>query len=205
MTSARWRLSTAAGSASPWHAGGWVLGTAVVLALAAVLVLVLVLVRAARGGGSGSGAVEAEAEPPVTGWQLAVLGFSHPTEAEDAFAAVREQVWGTPPWLHDVAFAHSGRHGRMLLRGTFAGRYVHVDDLRSVPAESPILAALREGVPEGGSALVSFAPSEQVATLVDTFRARAACVERRTASVDEVATLATAVSGARATAPPPAP
>jgi hypothetical protein len=147
-----------------------------------------------------------EDEKPAAGWELVVLGFEHATDAEHAYATVREHTEGDPLWLHDVAFAEAHRNGRVLLRGTFAGRYVDVHDLRTVPAETPIAQALRDGVPAGGSGLVSFAPAAQVATLVDAFTPRATSVRRHAASADEAATLAAAVAAApKATAPRPAP
>jgi hypothetical protein len=211
-------------SASAWDAGGWLFWTVIVIALLAVLVVGLVFV--ARSGGDGddddderpaapaaadSGPARpapraVEDETPGAGWELAVLAFEHPTGAEHAYAAVREHVEGDPAWLHDVAFAEAHRHGRVQLRGTFAGRYVDAHDLRTVPAETPVLQALRDGVPEGRSGLVSFAPAEQVATLVEAFTPRATSVRRHPASAEEAATLAAAVAAApKATAPRPAP
>jgi hypothetical protein len=214
-------------SASAWDAGGWLFWTVIVIALLAVLVLALVF-TARRGGEDDGGqapdaaqrgdSAPAEAGParpvpravedetPAAGWELAVLGFAHVPDAEHAFAAVREHVEGDPLWLHDVAFAESHRHGRVLLRGTFAGRYVDVHDLRTVPAETPILQAIHDGVPDGGSGLVTFAPAAQTATLVEAFTPRAASVRRHPASGAEAATLAAAVARApKATAPRPAP
>src|SRR5689334_17970713 len=132
-------------SASAWDAGGWAFWTVIVLALLAVLVLVLVF-TARRGGGSddedaGAGGrstatAEAPAQPaataqpvvravedetPAAGWELVVLGFEAVTDAEHAYATVREHTEGDPLWLHDVAFAEAHRNGRVLLRGTFAG------------------------------------------------------------------------------------
>jgi uncharacterized membrane protein len=58
---------------------------------------------------------------------LAVLVFPHIETAEHAYADVIEAI-GDAPWTHEVAFVEHHRHDRIVVRGTFAGRYVDVDD-----------------------------------------------------------------------------
>jgi hypothetical protein len=35
---------------------------------------------------------------------------------------------GDAPWAHEIAFVEHHRHGRLIVRGTFAGRNVNVDE-----------------------------------------------------------------------------
>src|SRR6476619_6919773 len=58
---------------------------------------------------------------------LAVLVFEHVEGAERAYSHLLETA-GTPAWVHEVSFVEHHRHDRIVVRGTFAGRYVDVDD-----------------------------------------------------------------------------
>jgi uncharacterized membrane protein len=58
---------------------------------------------------------------------LAVLTFAHPEGAEQAFAKVRERAVGAP-WLEELALVERRHKGRIVIRGTFAGHYLDVDD-----------------------------------------------------------------------------
>lgn len=55
---------------------------------------------------------------------LALMVFDHIEGAERAYANLRVEA----PWVHEIAFAEHHRHDRIVVRGTFAGRYVDVDD-----------------------------------------------------------------------------
>jgi uncharacterized membrane protein len=57
---------------------------------------------------------------------LALLVFHHIEGAERAYAAMLETS-GPQPWIHEVSFVEHHRHDRIVVRGTFAGRYVDVD------------------------------------------------------------------------------
>jgi uncharacterized membrane protein len=58
---------------------------------------------------------------------LALVVFDHTERAERAYADV---VRASPdaPWIHEIALVEHHRHDRIIVRGTFAGRYVDIDD-----------------------------------------------------------------------------
>jgi uncharacterized membrane protein len=58
---------------------------------------------------------------------LALMIFHHTEGAERAYAHMLETS-GPAPWVHEVAFVEHHRHDRIVVRGTFAGRYVDVDE-----------------------------------------------------------------------------
>ena len=57
---------------------------------------------------------------------LALMVFDHVEGAERAYADSGASV--EAPWIHEIAFAEHHRHDRIVVRGTFAGRYVDVDE-----------------------------------------------------------------------------
>src|SRR6476661_4503317 len=58
---------------------------------------------------------------------LALMIFDHTEGAEKAYASVLDASRDAP-WVHEIAFVEHHRHGRIVVRGTFAGRYVDLDD-----------------------------------------------------------------------------
>jgi hypothetical protein len=58
---------------------------------------------------------------------LALLIFERTEGAERAYARMLETS-GSPPWVHEVSFVEHHRHDRIVVRGTFAGRYVDLDE-----------------------------------------------------------------------------
>lgn len=59
--------------------------------------------------------------------EIATVTFPHAGGAEQAYGRVRAQT--TPaPWLDKVALVESHKHGRVVIRGTFAGRYLDIGD-----------------------------------------------------------------------------
>ena len=58
---------------------------------------------------------------------LALMVFNHVEGAERAYADVL-QASGRAPWVQEIAFVEHHRHDRIVVRGTFAGRYVDVDE-----------------------------------------------------------------------------
>jgi uncharacterized membrane protein len=63
--------------------------------------------------------------------EAAVLRFDGESAAVEQFARAKEATprWEQPPrWTHDVGFVERHHSGRLLIRGTFAGHYVDVDE-----------------------------------------------------------------------------
>ena len=59
---------------------------------------------------------------------VAVAQFDGEGTAVRRYAAAREGPGTDPPWTHKVGFVEHHRSGRLLLRGTFAGHYLDVDE-----------------------------------------------------------------------------
>jgi len=57
-----------------------------------------------------------------------VLTFDHIEGAERAYADARGRA-NDAPWLRELVFVECHRHGRIVVRGTFAGHYLDVDDV----------------------------------------------------------------------------
>ncbi len=58
---------------------------------------------------------------------LAVAVFNHIEGADHAYADVLGEV-GQAPWTREIALVEHHKRGRIVVRGTFAGHYVDVDD-----------------------------------------------------------------------------
>src|SRR5215216_7036254 len=58
---------------------------------------------------------------------LTLVVFDHVGGAEQAYADVLGAS-AASPWVHEVSFVEHHRHDRIVVRGTFAGRYVDVDE-----------------------------------------------------------------------------
>lgn len=59
---------------------------------------------------------------------LALVRFDRERTAVERFAAARDRPGAEPPWTREVGFVEHHHNGRLLLRGTFAGHYVDVDE-----------------------------------------------------------------------------
>src|SRR3954454_5817009 len=92
---------------------------------------------------------------------LTLLVFRHIEGAERAYTTVLEGS-GRGPWVHEIAFVEHHRHDRIVVRGTFAGRYVDVDD------EGDVVISKRtaEGALTGAVAGVLFGPAGLAVGLV---------------------------------------
>ena len=84
---------------------------------------------------------------------LAVAVFRHIEGADHAYADALDAV-GDVPWVHEIALVEHHRHDRLVVRGTFAGRYVDVDDQLD-----PIGRRTAEGALTGAVAGVLFGPA----------------------------------------------
>lgn len=76
---------------------------------------------------------------------LALLVFHHIEGAERAYAGMLETS-GPQPWVHEVSFVEHHRHDRIVVRGTFAGRYVDVDERGDVIGKRTAEGALTGAV-----------------------------------------------------------
>src|SRR4051795_4248148 len=76
---------------------------------------------------------------------LALLVFDRVEGAERAYAAMLAAA-GAPPWVHEVSFVEHHRHDRIVVRGTFAGRYVDVDERGDVIGKRTAEGALTGAV-----------------------------------------------------------
>jgi uncharacterized membrane protein len=63
-----------------------------------------------------------------TASDIAILSFPHTGGAEHAYSDVAPRAGGAV-WTREVVFVESHRRGRLVMRGTFAGRYLEVDDV----------------------------------------------------------------------------
>ena len=59
---------------------------------------------------------------------FALLSFDGVNSAAEAFAAERDRSGAAGPWMSEVGFVEHHENGHLVLRGTFAGHYVDVDE-----------------------------------------------------------------------------
>ena len=139
-------------SASAWHDVlsflGWILLAVVVFGL----LLWMVLGRRRQGAqpeaaAPGEAAPAQTSPPPVVprrhgqdARELAVLTFDHIEGAERAYADARGRA-NDAPWLREVVFVECHRHGRIVVRGTFAGHYLDVDDVADAIGQDTVVGA----------------------------------------------------------------
>jgi hypothetical protein len=61
------------------------------------------------------------------GLDLALVVFDGLHRAESVYADVRERA-GDAPWMHDLAFVEHHPRNRVVVHGTFAGRFLDIED-----------------------------------------------------------------------------
>ena len=59
---------------------------------------------------------------------LVVVRFGHVNAAVEAFAAARDRSGAKSAWVREVGLIEHHSNGHLILRGTFAGHYVDVDE-----------------------------------------------------------------------------
>jgi uncharacterized membrane protein len=62
------------------------------------------------------------------GLDFALLSFDGVNSAAETFAAARDRAGPPAPWTSKVGFVEHHDSGKLVLRGTFAGHYVDVDE-----------------------------------------------------------------------------
>lgn len=62
------------------------------------------------------------------GLDFALVSFDGVNSAAWAFAAARDRLRTAAPWASEVGFVEHHENGHLVLRGTFAGHYVDVDE-----------------------------------------------------------------------------
>jgi uncharacterized membrane protein len=143
-------------SASAWHGVlaflGWILLAVVVFGL--LLWMVLGRRREPADPDASEAAAPAEASPPSPvaprrrgqdARELAVLTFDHIEGAERAYADARGRA-NDAAWLREVVFVECHRHGRIVVRGTFAGHYLDVDDVADAIGHDTAVGAVAGAV-----------------------------------------------------------
>jgi uncharacterized membrane protein len=84
---------------------------------------------------------------------LAVARFDGEGTAVQRYAAAKDRAGGDAAWTHKVGFVERHHNGRLLLRGTFAGHYLDVDESDHVAER-----AAGEGAAAGGLVGVLLGP-----------------------------------------------
>jgi uncharacterized membrane protein len=83
---------------------------------------------------------------------LVVVRFGGEGTAVERYTAARERVTSrlsgssTPQWTQDVGFVERHQNGRLLVRGTFAGHYVDVDEGDAVSQKGAAEGAASGGI-----------------------------------------------------------
>jgi len=156
-------------------------------------------------------APSATAAPPDTAGpaapvaeDLTVLVFEHTHGAEHAFADVRGR--GEAAWIADVAFVECHRHGRLVVRGTFAGHYLDEEDVGEAARRGTVAGEVAEslvalafeppGPAEETSAIVAIAPRDDADAIVTAFGERPTRLTRRRLSSADVAAIEAVAAGA---------
>jgi uncharacterized membrane protein len=143
-------------SASAWHDVlaflGWILLAALVFGLLVWMVLARRRGDAAPDASGAAAAAEVPPPPPVVPrrrgedvQELAVLTFDHIEGAERAYADARGRA-NDAPWLSEVVFVECHRHDRIVVRGTFAGHYLDVDDVADAIGHDTAVGAVAGAV-----------------------------------------------------------
>jgi uncharacterized membrane protein len=116
---------------------------------------------------------------------FALVVFEHTEGAEQAYARAPRSVDGVA-WADQIAFVEHHRRNRIIVRGTFAGRYVDADDEQEF-----VGARTAEGALAGGAVGLLFGPAGLAVGLVGGGLAGGVAQERhsphlRSAFFDEV-------------------
>ena len=123
-------------------------------------------------------AAAAAGDPTPATRDLTVLAFARADGAERAFGDVCSPSPGGTPWARDLAFVECHHRGRIVVRGTFAGHWVDVEDVAASAREGTTEGAVAEtvagvafGPPAFAGHLAAGGSAAERAALLDTVRA----------------------------------
>jgi uncharacterized membrane protein len=77
---------------------------------------------------------------------LALIGFKGESTAASVFGTLRDRAGSAAPWTSEVAIVEHHGHNRMSVRGTFASRYVDVEETDHVSEPGAAEGALTGAV-----------------------------------------------------------
>jgi hypothetical protein len=77
---------------------------------------------------------------------LALVGFKGQSTAASVYGTLRDRVGSAAPWTSEVAIVEHHGHDRMSVRGTFASRYVDVEETDHVSHPAAAEGALTGAV-----------------------------------------------------------
>jgi uncharacterized membrane protein len=116
------------------------------------------LTQIGRRAGAATGVASGPMDPD--GLDFALMVFNHPEGAERAYSRAPGTIGGVA-WSQEVAFVEHHRRNRIVVRGTFAGRYVDADDEQEFAGRKAA-----EGVVAGGAIGLLFGPAGLAVGLV---------------------------------------
>jgi hypothetical protein len=76
---------------------------------------------------------------------LAMVRFPEVTAATNALVTVRDRSGPDTPWIHKSGLVEHHHNGHWVLRGTFAGHYVDIDEALHTPSSEPPKAPFSAG------------------------------------------------------------
>jgi uncharacterized membrane protein len=77
---------------------------------------------------------------------VALARFAGEGTAVQSYAAAKDRLGRDAPWLHKIGFVEHSHHGRLRLRGTFAGHYLDVDESDHISERGAGEGALAAGL-----------------------------------------------------------
>jgi uncharacterized membrane protein len=78
--------------------------------------------------------------------EVAIARFEGENSAVNAYSAVKTGQASAPRWTSEVGFVEHHHNGRLLLRGTFAGHYLDVDESEHISETGAGAGALAGGL-----------------------------------------------------------
>jgi hypothetical protein len=134
--------------------------------------------ESAQAGAAPAPATTAGGDPASAARDLVILAFARADGAERAFGDVSGTSRGGASWARDLAFVECHHRGRIVVRGTFAGHWVDVEDVAASAREGAAEGAVAEtvvgvafGPPAFAGHLAAGGPPGERAALLDTVRA----------------------------------